>query len=312
MKARCLWFTGLPCSGKTTIVKDLEEFYSNSVVLDGDVIRNTYISKGVGFTKEEREKHLLRVASIAKLLVDNGHTVLCSFVSPYEETRNKIKEEIFGKGEFELIYVNAKVETCIKRDVKGMYKKALNGEINNFTGISAPYEEPNNPDLMLNTDKESLEESCSKVLFRFNPYGKDRDIEQEKVSVFIGRWAGGVLHLGHEALFNVELNKGNKILLLIRDCEIDDKNPVPAKKVKKMLDYRYSDNPLVETMIIPNVRSINWGRGVGYETNEIVLSEQIQGISGTQVREMIANKNNEWKQFVHPRTAEFIEMQLGE
>ncbi len=169
MKGATIWFTGLPCSGKTTIAdkvyKILKDRGYRVERLDGDIIRKSPISKDLGFSKEDRRKNLERVAFIAKLLSRNDVLVLATFVSPYNEIRRDIKE-IIGPERFHLVWTRCPVEVCIERDVKGMYKKALAGEIQNFTGIDDPFEEPTDPaaDLILDTDKESVDESVEKVL----------------------------------------------------------------------------------------------------------------------------------------------------
>ncbi len=169
MKGATIWFTGLPCSGKTTVADKvyniLKERGYKVERLDGDIIRKSPISKDLGFSKEDRRKNLERVAFIAKLLSRNDVIVLATFVSPYNEIRRDIKE-IIGPDRFHLVWTRCPVEVCIERDVKGMYKKALAGEIQNFTGIDDPFEEPTDPaaDLILNTDKEDIDESVEKVL----------------------------------------------------------------------------------------------------------------------------------------------------
>ena len=159
-----LWFTGLPCSGKTTIADilapKLRALGKKVERLDGDIVRNG-LTRDLGFSKEDRDMNIERVTFVAKLLTRNQVLVLATFVSPYRDRRNKSREEI---GEFIEIYVKASIEECMKRDVKGMYKKALAGQIKNFTGVDDPYEEPLNPELILDTDKESVEESVDKVL----------------------------------------------------------------------------------------------------------------------------------------------------
>jgi adenylylsulfate kinase len=169
MKGATIWFTGLPCSGKTTVAdkvyRILKERGYKVERLDGDIIRKSPISQDLGFSKEDRRKNLERVAFIAKLLSRNDVLVLATFVSPYNDIRRDIRE-IVGPERFHLVWTRCPVEVCIERDVKGMYKKALNGEIQNFTGIDDPFEEPTDPpaDLILDTDKESVEESVEKVL----------------------------------------------------------------------------------------------------------------------------------------------------
>ena len=159
-----VWFTGLPCSGKSTIADRVAEILKEKGYrverLDGDIVRQ-HLTKDLGFSKEDRYENLRRVGFVAKLLTRNGVIVLASFVSPYKDIRNELRNEI---GNFIEVYVKASPELCAKRDVKGMWAKAKAGEIKNFTGYDDPYEEPENPDLVLDTENESVEESVEKVL----------------------------------------------------------------------------------------------------------------------------------------------------
>lgn len=160
-----LWFTGLPCSGKTTIAEivkqQLEQNGQAVELLDGDEIRK-HFSAGVGFSKEDRNNHLKRVAYLCHLLTKHGVVVLASFVSPYRENRDYARQLIGDR--FAEIYVDTPVEECIRRDVKGMYKKALAGEIRQFTGVSDPYEPPPSPELTIQTITESAQKSAARVL----------------------------------------------------------------------------------------------------------------------------------------------------
>ena len=302
MKAKCLFFTGLPCSGKTTIVKSLEKYYPNVRILDGDEIRGTPLAKNVGFSPEDRKNHILRMGQLAKMFVDNGVTVLCSFVSPQKEVRDEVRA-MFDDGEFNEIYVSTPLEECVDRDVKKMYAKAIAGEIKNFTGISAPYEAPEAPELALDTSKLDLDTCVREVLNLANLFDKP-------AAFYIGRW-NSVLHLSHEHIFNQSLDQGKKIVLLIRNVKPDENNPWTAKEVKEMIDYRYVDNPLVETVIIPDVSDVLYGRGVGYNVEQIKVTKKVAGISGTKCRELIANNDPEWKKYMHPRTVEFLEKKYG-
>ena len=163
-KGVTVWFTGLPCSGKTTIADKLavilKEKGRKVERLDGDIVRKG-LTRDLGFSKEDRDKNIERVTFVAKLLTRNDVIVLATFVSPYIARRQLSREEI---GEYIEVYVKASVDECIKRDVKGMYKKALAGEIKDFTGIDDPYEEPVNPEILVDTESESVDKSVEKVL----------------------------------------------------------------------------------------------------------------------------------------------------
>jgi adenylylsulfate kinase len=166
-----VWFTGLSGAGKTTISLAVEKkllSYGHRVeILDGDVVRQN-LTKGLGFSKEDRDENIRRVGFVAGLLTRNQVSVLVSAISPYREIRQEVRHRI---GNFVEVYVNAPLLVCEQRDVKGLYKKARSGEIKNFTGIDDPYEPPLNPEVECRTDLESLEESVSKVLAKLRELG---------------------------------------------------------------------------------------------------------------------------------------------
>ncbi|GBC70066.1 putative adenylyl-sulfate kinase [archaeon HR01] len=159
-----VWFTGLPGSGKTTIAKKLEEILRRGglsvELLDGDEVRK-WLSPDSGFSRQDREIHIKRVAHVAHLLSRNGVVVLVSLVSPYRSSRNYARELI---PEFVEVYVKCPLEICVRRDPKGLYRKALAGEISNMTGIQDIYEEPENPDLVIATDIENVDSCVFKVI----------------------------------------------------------------------------------------------------------------------------------------------------
>lgn len=161
-----LWFTGLSGSGKSTIAIALErELHKRGLlcrILDGDNIR-TGINANLGFSAEDRCENIRRVAEVAKLFVDTGIITIAAFVSPTEELRN-IAERIIGQADFKEIYISTPIEECERRDVKGLYARARNGEVKNFTGISAPFEAPQHPALSLDTSRLSVEECVNSLL----------------------------------------------------------------------------------------------------------------------------------------------------
>jgi adenylylsulfate kinase len=161
-----VWFTGLSGAGKTTVSQAVEkELRSQGYkieVLDGDIVRQN-LTKGLGFSKADRDENIRRIGFVAHLLTRNGVIVLVSAISPYREIREEVRQRI---GDFVEVYVNAPLEICEQRDVKGLYKKARAGEIKNFTGIDDPYEPPLNPEVECKTDQETIEESVAKVLAR--------------------------------------------------------------------------------------------------------------------------------------------------
>ena len=179
MKGVTVWFTGLPCSGKTTLAlklsAELKKRGINCEDLDGDITRK-YLSKGLGFSKEDRDENIRRVGFVCSLLTKHGSVVTAAFVSPYRSIRDENRKLI---GNFVEVYVKCSLEKCMERDVKGMYKKAIAGEIKNFTGVSDPFEEPEKPELVVETDKESEAESLKKIIDKLEelgylrPTGKD-------------------------------------------------------------------------------------------------------------------------------------------
>lgn len=161
MKPFVLWMTGLPCSGKTTIVKELQKDIPNLAMLDGDELREWFSPKD--FSKVGRDEHNKKVAHLAKLLLKHGVSSAVSLVSPYKENRDNAREIINSGDQFAECYVKCSVEKCEQRDVKGMYAKARKGEIKGFTGIDDPYDAPLNPDLLIDTEHESLTASVNRI-----------------------------------------------------------------------------------------------------------------------------------------------------
>ena len=164
-KGAVLWFTGLPCSGKSTLADAVNEYLKKhgykTERLDGDIVRNGRLSDDLGFSKEDRKKNINRINFVSKLLSRNKIITLCSFVSPYKTVRDEIRNNVTN---FVEIFVHATPLTCANRDVKGMWKLAMEGKIKNFTGYDDPYELPKNPEIYINTEMENLEKSKEKVI----------------------------------------------------------------------------------------------------------------------------------------------------
>jgi adenylylsulfate kinase len=166
-----VWMTGLSGSGKTTIArllaKQLRDRGTKVEILDGDVVR-TNLSKGLGFSKEDRDINILRIGFVANLLSRNGVIAITAAISPYRSVRDEVRA---GTERFVEVYVDAPLEVCESRDVKGMYAKARAGEIKGFTGIDDPYEEPLKPEIVCHTDKESVEQSAEKIIAELERLG---------------------------------------------------------------------------------------------------------------------------------------------
>ena len=170
-KGVTIWMTGMSGAGKTALAIPLEAELRKRGLrverLDGDIVRES-LTRDLGFTKEDRDKNIERVTFVAKLLTRNDVAVICSFISPYRAVRAKVAEEV---GSFVEVYCYAPLETLIDRDVKGLYKKALAGEIKNFTGVSDPYEPPENPAVTIDSGSETLDESLAKILAKLEELG---------------------------------------------------------------------------------------------------------------------------------------------
>ena len=166
-----IWFTGLSGAGKTTISRAVAEALRSQghqlEILDGDVVRQN-LTKGLGFSKEDRDENIRRIGFVSHLLTRNGVIVLVSAISPYREIREEVRQRI---GDFVEVYVNAPLAVCEGRDVKGLYQRARAGEIKGFTGIDDPYEQPLNPEIECRTDLEELEESVAKVFQKLEEFG---------------------------------------------------------------------------------------------------------------------------------------------
>jgi adenylyl-sulfate kinase len=170
-KGFTVWFTGLPCSGKTTLANllaaELQKRGRGVEILDGDVVR-THLSKGLGFSREDRDENIRRIGYVCGLLSKHGAIAIAAAVSPFRATRDQLRGSI---GNFVEVYVSAPLEVCMARDVKGMYKKAIAGEIAQFTGISDPYEHPLNPELTVEAYQEPPEASAARIVGKLEQMG---------------------------------------------------------------------------------------------------------------------------------------------
>jgi len=166
-----IWLTGLSGAGKSTIAQRLEETLRDRgvkvEVLDGDVVR-THLSKGLGFSKEDRDTNIRRIGFVCRLLSRNGVAAIASAISPYRAVRDEVREMV---GDFIEVYVKCPLDVLKERDPKGLYAKALSGEIKNFTGVSDPYEEPLSPEVLVETDQETEQESVEKIIGKLEETG---------------------------------------------------------------------------------------------------------------------------------------------
>lgn len=166
-----IWFTGLSGSGKSTLANETEKILNKkgylTYILDGDNIRGG-LNRNLTFSEEDRKENIRRIGEVAKLMVDAGIIVITAFISPFREDRDAVRK-LLDEGEFIEVYLNTPVEKCEERDVKGLYKKAREGEIKDFTGINSPYEVPLNPEVIINTAENTAEESVNVLLKKLEP-----------------------------------------------------------------------------------------------------------------------------------------------
>lgn len=186
-----IWFTGLSGAGKSTlsqiIEKRLRDRGRNVEVLDGDIVR-THLSKGLGFSREDRDTNIKRIAFVCSLLTRNGVICISAAIAPYREAREWARKEI---GDFVEVYLKCPIEVCRQRDVKGLYKLVDEGKLKGFTGVDDPYEEPENPELVIETDKETVEESVARIFARLEELGylEPEEMPEEDAKVVNDRLA---------------------------------------------------------------------------------------------------------------------------
>jgi adenylylsulfate kinase len=186
-----IWFTGLSGSGKSTLSEVIEQRLNargrNVEVLDGDIVR-THLSKGLGFSREDRDTNIKRIGFVCSLLTRNGVVCISAAIAPYHEARDWARKEI---GNFVEVYVKCPIEVCRQRDVKGLYKLVDEGKIKNFTGVDDPYEEPVHPELIIETDKETVEESVTRIFARLTELGylESEESHEDESKVVVDRLA---------------------------------------------------------------------------------------------------------------------------
>ncbi len=190
-KGFTIWFTGLSGAGKSTLSEALEERLKarerNVEILDGDIVR-THLSKGLGFSREDRDTNIKRIAFVCSLLTRNGVICISAAIAPYRQARQWARQEI---GNFVEVYVKCPIEVCRQRDVKGLYKLVDEGKIKGFTGVDDPYEEPEHPELVVETDKETIEESVRRIFAKLEELGylDPEEMPEEEAKVVTERLA---------------------------------------------------------------------------------------------------------------------------
>ena len=270
MSNRVIWLTGLSGAGKTTIAIAAAERYGCEV-LDGDTIRDFFSNHD--FSYEGRKRHLLGIARMAKMISKHTH-VVCSFISPYEDVREKILEILPDNAV--MVHVSTSLELCEERDAKGLYAKARSGEISNFTGISDPFDEPKCAHISLDSsgaEGKTVNDLVDQLAHLF---------EKPRAVLLPGRWQP--LHVGHEWLIQRELDQGKRVVVGIRDTPITEADPFSADLRKRMIEHRYEAED-VEAWIMPDIEAISYGRKVGYEVRETDdIPPEVFEVSATGVR----------------------------
>lgn len=264
------WLTGLPCSGKSSIAKELSR-HIYAEILDGDNIRN--LTDNYNFSNELRALHMVYIAAMAHY-ISKHQNVIVSLVSPIRNVREAIKKKYDNLYE---IYVKCSLEICKQRDAKGMYAKAMRGEITNFTGIQEGYEEPLNPHMIVRSDKNSIDECVNQILTLH---------ENKPKALLIGRWQP--LHEGHKWLIEGVQKKGHDILLGIRHTPLDKNNPFSVQERIDMIQNMFGDS--IDYIVLPDIAGVYYGREVGYKVEELKPPEDISNISATKIRQMKKNR----------------------
>jgi adenylylsulfate kinase len=327
-KSPVIWLTGLSGSGKSTVANELAtQLHKQGVltyILDGDNIRMG-LNKDLGFSDNDRKENIRRIAEVAKLISDTGVVVITAFISPFKKERHDAKK-IIGDNNFIEVFIDAPLHICEERDPKGLYKKARSGEIPMFTGIDSPYESPTNPNVIVKTSKCNVDKSVDGIIeyLKHNEFVKDSiktewphinhggnptSNKDNKRAIFIGRYQP--YHNGHTSLIKQKLNCGVPVLIMVRDIEPDNKNPFTTEQTVLMIEkYHASKGDDVKVMVIPDIESVNYGRGVGYEINEFTPTEEIAFISATKIRESIKTGDSSWKRLIDVSIQEDIKNYL--
>ena len=304
MTGLTIWFTGLPSSGKTTIAKEIynrvKEITNKVEFLDGDSVREYFDNKD--FSKEGRNRHIKQIGFMANLLTKQDALALCTFVSPYREVREFNKR---NSPNYLEVFVDCTLAECMKRDVKGLYKKALAGEIKGFTGIDDPYEPPLNPDIILYTDKQSIDECVDiimshikfKEFIKYSSYLVKGEEPNKGPSLFIGRYQ--TFHKGHKTLMQTVLDEGKDIIIALRDTKKDNRNPFSIEERVSMIKKEFPEAVVypeigkITIVSIPDMSEVVFGRGVGWSIRKIKLDKEIESISATKLRKEKLNDSKE-------------------
>ena len=282
----CVWLTGLPSAGKTTIASalqaELEKRDRVVTMLDGDGAMRQMLSTGLGFTKEDRNMNVLRAGFVAGEIVKHGGAAICSLVSPFADARG-LAREMIGPA-FVEVYVHTPLHICQERDPKGLYRRARAGELKNMTGIDDPYEGPDPDVLELQIDGEAPVVKNVEIITH---YLEDRGFLEDSgkpAALMIGRYQPW--HDGHRALFMEALAMEGYVVIGVRETHgLGDQNPFTFLEVKARIEESLgSFVGSFEVRRLPNITNIVYGRDVGYRITRVDLEPEIESISATQIR----------------------------
>tara|TARA_B100001146_G_C16145151_1_gene418606 strand:+ start:305 stop:1219 length:915 start_codon:yes stop_codon:yes gene_type:complete len=295
-----IWLTGLSGSGKSTIAEALQTRLGPAFIIDGDTLRKG-LCQDLGYSIQDRKEHVRRVAELAKLVASSGTTVIVALISPDKAARRSARSSVEGAAiPFYQVFVDAPLEVCEERNVKGLYQRARAGEITRFTGIDAPYDVPQHPDLQCDTANESIQASVDSIQAMLGAADA-----QSPHLCFVGRWTP--FHRGHWIIMEKAMAEepDRPVLVLVRDTSFDLWS---ASYRKRMLEASFKEMGVpASVVIIPDISSVNWGRGVGWTPREIEVEADIAGISATDLRARMQAGDETWKDIVAPGVADFIE-----
>ena len=295
-----IWLTGLSGSGKSTIAEALQTRLGPAFIIDGDTLRKG-LCQDLGYSVQDRKEHVRRVAELAKLVASSGTTVIVALISPDKAARRSARSSVEGAAiPFYQVFVDAPLEVCEERNVKGLYQRARAGEITQFTGIDAPYDVPQHADLQCDTANESIQASVDSIQAMLGAVDA-----QSPHLCFVGRWTP--FHRGHWIIMEKAMAEepDRPVLVLVRDTSFDLWS---ASYRKRMLEASFKEMGVpASVVIIPDISSVNWGRGVGWTPREIEVEADIAGISATDLRARMQAGDETWKDIVAPGVADFIE-----
>lgn len=298
MKGFCVWFSGIPSAGKTTLAlllkKRLEkEFGLPATLLDGDEIREN-VTKGLGFSDKDRFENVTRVGWMASKVVEAGGIALVAMVSPAEDARLAAWKTI-GRDKVLSIWVECSQEEAIKRDVKGLYAKAIRGEMKGLTGYDAPYELGIEFDNVINTNLSTANHCVGLLAGHLSQRGF---LQPAATALFIGRWSP--FHNGHKYIIDQALAEGKIVSIGVRRSR-------DAWNVKERMEMIQAVYPYVEVFPMVDIESVNIGRMVGYDVNRFEVPPEIHGISATEIRRLMSENNVSWRDKVPAEVAKYID-----